>query len=685
MTGASLFWLTPVIPLASALVLAAGLGSRRRLAAAVAIAALASASLTSALTLVAVANGETGMVSIPWASAGGRTLSIALWMEPLGAVIAFLVSIVSLAVFVYAASYMADDPRAGRFFSLFTLFAGSMLALVLSGDLLLLFVAWESVGLCSYLLIGFWFERPGVPGAAMKAFLTTRLADLPMLAGIVLLIGAAGGSDIATALAAVQNGKIDSTLLLAIAMLLFAGAAGKSAQFPFHAWLPDAMAGPTPVSALLHSATMVAAGVFLVARLYPLFLAQPESLRTMAWIGIATALLGGLAALVQTDLKRTLACSTMSQLGLMFVGLGSGSLLAGVLLLVAQALYKAPLFLAAGAIDHAVGGTSFDRMGGLARRMPFTLAVFGVAASALAGLPVTLALPAKDPLIAAAHEAGVGLFIATLAASFVTALYSGRILGLVFWGRPPEPARRAHEATIGLLAPMIAFGGAMVLGLAANSSVFARPLGRLLGLETTESFATNAIAMAIAAIGFVLGVMARRLWPDQVIWPALQTIAPVISEVVAMNRLYRAFAAIGLRGAHLLAALDRRVFDRIAQTVARISMPAVRRLAALDHRVFDRTSRSVARIARSAVGAAAAVDRTVFDAAARSGASWGLALVRGAIRIDVAAVERSSAAFGNGVLEMGRRLQRLQTGRVENYLMTIFLWSLAIAFLVVAS
>jgi NADH:ubiquinone oxidoreductase subunit 5 (subunit L)/multisubunit Na+/H+ antiporter MnhA subunit len=349
----------------------------------------------------------------------------------------------------------------------------------------------------------------------------------------------------------------------------------------------------------------------------------------------------------------------MSQLGLMFAGLGSGSLLAGVLLLIAQALYKAPLFLAAGAIDRAVGGTSFDRMGGLARRMPFTLVVFGVAAAALAGLPVTLALPAKDPLIAAAREAGAGLFIATLAASFVTALYSGRILGLVFWGRPPEAARRAHEAPMGLLAPMIAFVGAMVLGLAADSSVFAGPLGRLLGLEATQSFATNAIAMAIAAIGFASGLTARRLWPDQVIWPTLQAIAPIISEAVAMNRLYRAFAAIGLRGAHLLAALDRRVFDRIAQTVARISVPAVRRLAALDHRVFD--------------------------AAARSGASWGLALVRGAIRIDVAAVERSFAAFGDGVLATSQRLRRLQTGRVENYLMTIFVWSLAIALLVVAS
>src|SRR5260221_11965667 len=335
MSGVQLFWLAPLLPLAAFVLLAVGLGRYGRLAAGLAVAAMAGSTLVSLAGLVDAAYGKHTLVSIPWLTVGGRQLLLGLELDSLNALVATLVSIVGLIVFLYAVSYMAEDAHMGRFFAEFSLFTGSMLTLVLAADLITLFIAWELVGLCSYLLIGFWFERPGVPAAASKAFFVTRLADLSLLAGVLLLIGATGSGRIDAALAVSTHGPIASGLLLAIALLAFSGAAGKSAQIPFQVWWPNAILGPTPVSALLHSATMVAAGVFLVAKLFPLFQAFGPSLQVVALTSALTSPLRGAAALGESDLKRTLAYSTMSQIRLVFVGLGSGSLLARVLLLVA--------------------------------------------------------------------------------------------------------------------------------------------------------------------------------------------------------------------------------------------------------------------------------------------------------------------------------------------------------------
>lgn len=656
MIAADLFWLAPVLPLAVFAVLAAGLNRFGRIAAIAANAALAGSVVLCGLALLAAARGHAAEIALPWLSVGGRTFGIALALDALGALVALMVSVVALLVFLYAASYMAGDARAGRFFTMFSLFAASMLALVFAADLLTLFIAWELVGLCSYLLIGFWFERAGVAAAATKAFLTTRLGDQALLAGILLLVGAAGSSRIDAIVAAAARADIHPELLLASVLLLFAGAAGKSAQVPFHGWLPDAMAGPTPVSALLHSATMVAAGVFLVARLYPLFLAAPESLVVVAWVGLATALLGGAVALVQTDLKRALAYSTMSQLGLMFVGLGSGSLLAGVLLLVAQALYKAPLFLAAGAVDHAVGGTALERMGGLARRMPYTFAVFAVASAALAGLPVTLALPPKDPVLAAAWEAGTPLFAGALLASLVTALYSARLLGLVFFGPASKAATRAHEAPAGFLAPMLVFVGLIAVGLLVNASLIGHPLARLLGGEAPEHVSTAALALATAAAGFALGLAARRVWPSNVIWRPLEPVAALLQGEFGLRSLYGALAHLGLRAALLLSAFDRRVFDRVAGWAAGTAL----------------------RLARWA----SRLDRNVFDAAATSATVRTVALVRASARFDLRRLDAAFHASGKAVLLMSQQLRALQTGRIENYLLVMFGWGLGVFALV---
>jgi NADH-quinone oxidoreductase subunit L len=356
---------------------------------------------------------------LPWLEVGGFQFRLALQLDPLGALVATLVSVIAMVVFAYSISYMASQPHQGRFYAELSLFAAAMLTIVMAADLLTLFIAWELVGLSSYLLIAFRFQEPGAPPAATKALLATRLGDLAMLAGVLLLVQAIGGSDIGRALTAASSGDLSPSVLLIATLLIFAGAAGKSAQTPLQGWLPDAMIAPTPVSALLHSATMVAAGVFLVARLYPLFEAAALALSVVAWVGATTAVLGGAAALAQTDLKRTLAYSTLSQMGLMFVGLGAGSLIAGLALLIAHALYKATLFLAAGAVEREVHSREYRGLGGLARRMPVTFAAFVISAAALAGLPVSLALPSKDATLAAALGQSWALFAVALVAAIL--------------------------------------------------------------------------------------------------------------------------------------------------------------------------------------------------------------------------------------------------------------------------
>ncbi len=626
MSGTSLFWLAPLLPLAVFALLAIGFSRYGRLASWLAVAAMAGATVVSIAGLVDVVQGKHALVSLPWLSIAGRQLPLALWLDPLSALMATLVSIVGLIVFLYAVSYMAEDTRRGRFFAEFSLFTASMLTLVLAADLITLFIAWELVGLCSYLLIGFWFERTGAPVAASKAFFITRLADLCFLAGVLLLIGMVGNGDIATVLSVATWGQIAPGLLLVIALLLFTGAAGKSAQFPFQGWLPDAMLGPTPVSALLHSATMVAAGVFLVARLYPLFQVAGPALQVVAWIGVITALLGGSAALVETDIKRTLAYSTISQIGLMFVGLGSGSLLAGILLLFSQALYKATLFLGAGAIDHAVEGTAFERMGGLAGRMPLTAIAFGIATAALAGLPVTLALPPKDPVLAAAAQSNTLLFVVTLLASLLTALYSARLFGIAFLGVPSEPAEHAHEAKRGLLIPLLIMAILIPIGLLANASLIGQPLARLLNVAAPDALTATIITLAIAVLGVILAFVARNRWPTRVERPLLTPVMPLFMSEFGLKSLYTLIAQGGIWLVQQVAIFDRVVFDGFAELITRAT----------------------------------------------------LAFIRACGRFDVRRVDTAVRDLGQGILTLGQRIRVLQTGRIENYLLIVFVWGLGV-------
>ena len=353
---------------------------------------------------------------------------------------------------------MRGDSRFGWYFAVHSLFGAAMLALVLADNLLFLYIAWELVGLGSYLLIGFWWERRSAAEAAKKAFITTRIGDVGLLIGIILLFRATGTFDISEIIEMAQAGAIGQGTLTASALLLFMGAMGKSAQFPFHVWLPDAMEGPTPVSALIHAATMVAAGVYLVARMLPMFELVPVVMLVVAVIGLITFLYAGTLALVMTDIKRALAYSTISHLGLMMLSLGAFGLAAAIFHLVAHGVSKAMLFLGAGSVMHGMHEeTDMRKMGGLRRTMPLTAITFVIGAASLAGIAPLSGFFSKDEILVAVMDHRNAAFLAlTLAGVALSALYMARMVWLTFLGSPrSHDSEHAHESPALMTAPLL--------------------------------------------------------------------------------------------------------------------------------------------------------------------------------------------------------------------------------------
>jgi NADH-quinone oxidoreductase subunit L len=381
-----------------------------------------------------------------WAAFGDRSFEIAFLLDRLSAVMVLIVTGVGTLIHLYSTGYMKGDPGYARYFAYLNLFLFFMLLLVLGRSLLVLFVGWEGVGLASYLLIGFWFSDPEKSAAGKKAFITNRVGDAGFLLGMFLLWQALGTLDMDAINAAFAAGPVPGLSAALVGILLFIGATGKSAQIPLHVWLPDAMAGPTPVSALIHAATMVTAGVYLVARLSGVYLVAPEASAVVATIGVLTAFFAATIAVVQTDIKKVLAYSTVSQLGFMFVALGVGAYGAAVFHLYTHAFFKACLFLGAGSVIHALGGEQdIRRMGGLARRIPVTFATFAVATAAIAGLPPLAGFFSKDEILwyALASESGGSTLLFALAAftALLTAFYMFRLLWRVFMGA----SRMSHE------------------------------------------------------------------------------------------------------------------------------------------------------------------------------------------------------------------------------------------------
>ncbi|HEY86562.1 MAG TPA: NADH-quinone oxidoreductase subunit L [Dehalococcoidia bacterium] len=397
--------------------------------------------------------------SIRWLVVGDLTINIGMTMDSLTAVMLIVVTVVSLMVQIYSQGYMKGDPGYHRYYAWMSLFTASMLGLVLANNLLQMFVFWEMVGLCSYLLIGFWFHRPTAANAAKKAFIVTRIGDFGFLAAILVLFFNTGTFDIGELHGLAVAGTLAGATLTWAAIGIFSGAMGKSAQFPLHVWLPDAMEGPTPVSALIHAATMVAAGVFLVARTFPLFAHSTEALTTVAVIGGVTAIFAASMGLVMTDIKRVLAYSTISQLGYMMLGLGAGGVAIGIFHLFNHAFFKALLFLGAGSVNHATGTFDMRQMGGLRKIMPWTYATFLIASLSIAGIWPLAGFWSKDEILISSWESQPILFYLAMITVFMTAFYMFRVIFMTFGGEyrggGPEAHGHPHESPPVMVMPMV--------------------------------------------------------------------------------------------------------------------------------------------------------------------------------------------------------------------------------------
>jgi len=379
-----------------------------------------------------------------WMRVGDFSASVAFLLDPLSAVMCLVVTGVGFLIHVYSVGYMAHDPSFRRFFLYLNLFMFAMLTLVLA-DNFLMFVGWEGVGLCSYLLIGFWYERPSAAEAGKKAFVMNRIGDFGFILGMLLLFAWGGSLQYDRLFTIAPHVFVKGAAAITIAtLLLFLGATGKSAQIPLYTWLPDAMEGPTPVSALIHAATMVTAGVYMVARCHPLFLLAPASLETVAVVGAATALFAATIGLAQNDIKRVLAYSTVSQLGYMFMACGVGAFTAGIFHLMTHAFFKALLFLGAGSVIHALSDEQDLRgMGGLAGKLPWTHGTMLVATLAIAGIPPLAGFFSKDEILSRAFASGhSGVWLVGLVGAALTAFYMFRLYILAFRG----PSRLSHEA-----------------------------------------------------------------------------------------------------------------------------------------------------------------------------------------------------------------------------------------------
>ncbi len=583
--------LIPLLPLLAA-VLTYMLKDGRR-AAGVAIAAM----LASCGLALAAFNEAWGMAAdvhttfnIPWLTVGDTAIPLGFVLDPLNGAMLAMVTFIGLLIFIYSSGYMKDDQRMARFFCYLSLFAAGMLGLVLANSLLLLFMCWEIVGVASYLLISFWFHKPEAAAAGKKAFIITRIGDMGFLIGILLAFKMTGTltlyDDGKGLLETLPTGMIWGVEVAAvISLLLFMGAVGKSGQLPLHVWLPDAMEGPTPVSALIHAATMVAAGVFLVARTIPLFEAG-GTLPVVAWVGAITALVAAFIALGQYDLKRILAYSTVSQLGLMMVGLGVAGVSVGMFHLLTHAFFKALLFLGAGSIIHGCHEEQdIRKMGGLAKPMPVTTIAYLCGTLALVAFPFTSGFFSKDEILAGAWATNQPVFWIAAAASLLTAVYMTRQCIYVFPGTH-RGVHTPHESPRIMTVPLVILAlFALGLGGLVKDSVLANLPGEAAQHETIVIVVSIAVALGGIALGWLIyrgralgqendplavTPLERKLWFDELyaatvgrLWSLAIIIAEQLNEllhfirdllVTLANKIGTGFAVGG----------DRKLIDKLA-------------------------------------------------------------------------------------------------------------------------
>jgi NADH-quinone oxidoreductase subunit L len=500
-----LLWLIPALPLAGFVILApAGARLPRRLSAVIGVGTVG---VSAALTAWIAAGFLHGLPDHPaysrvvwsWLAVGGLKVGISFYLDALTLTMMLVITGVGFFIHLYAAEYMAEDEGFSRFFAYMNLFVCAMLILVMADNLLLLYLGWEGVGLCSYLLIGFWYADPANGYAARKAFVVTRVGDTAMAVGLFLLFDRLGTLQIQDLMIRAQGAWTVGAFLPTIAaLLLLGGAVGKSAQLPLQTWLPDAMAGPTPVSALIHAATMVTAGVYLIARTHVLFTLAPAVMTVVAVVGAATLVLAGFSALTQKDIKRVLAYSTISQIGYMFLALGVGAWAAAVFHFMIHAFFKALLFLGAGAVIQAMSEEhDMFKMGGLRREMPLTFWTFLIGSASLAALPlVTSGFYSKDLIIwqaFASVQGGIGLWAAALAGAFLTSLYTFRMVFLTFYGPTRTPV--AKQPGQGMNIAMVVLA---VLSLCAGFLEIPNTLGG--GVHLFSGFIQNALPTTVLAV-----------------------------------------------------------------------------------------------------------------------------------------------------------------------------------------
>jgi proton-translocating NADH-quinone oxidoreductase chain L len=581
-------WLIPAVPLAVSLIILGLANSRRNAAATLAIfgqvVALALSILGFSLTLQT--HSFRAVHNFTWFTFGENGLRIGWVLDPLAAAMLVMITLVGLCIFVFSVGYMAEDKNFTRFFAYLSFFSGAMLGVVIANSLLLLFVCWELVGLASYLLIGFWIERPSAAAAAKKAFITTRIGDLGFFLGILWLYSGSG------TLLFYDDGRgcLESAALVAlgasatfVALLIFCGAVGKSGQFPLHVWLPDAMEGPTPVSALIHAATMVAAGVFLVARVYPLFSfgavnGVTPSLAVVVWTGVITALMASLIALGQFDIKRILAYSTVSQLGLMMVSLGVGGVAAGMMHLIAHGFFKALLFLGAGSVIHGCHQEhDIRKMGGLRRLMPITFLTYAVGMMTLSGIPFFFSggWTKEEILHATSHwPASHVPYYLMLAGVVLTALYMTRQMIYIFFGNRRIASEGAHESSRVMTMPLIALAACSIFFGIVLTPAWPWLRAYLTGepsqfdiaqLIQPMLFVSLALAAAGIGLGFAIYRKAAEMDPLERAQPALFRF---LKNKMWLDELYdRTVVAFSRMAAHLSDWMDRYVWDGLVRAL----------------------------------------------------------------------------------------------------------------------
>ncbi|TME66299.1 MAG: NADH-quinone oxidoreductase subunit L [Chloroflexi bacterium] len=612
----SLVWLVPAFPLAAFLV--NGLFGRRwlgHLTGVIASVAVGLSALVSIGVFLEVLGGKPQTV-VPlyrWIAVGDFSINVSALVDPLSSTMLLVVTVVSFLIFVYSNGYMAHDAGFYRFFTWLSLFVFAMLILVMADNYLLMFVGWEGVGLCSYLLIGFWFERPAPYYAAKKAFVMNRIGDWGYTIGIITIFLAFGSMNFLDVFNRLQASAMPRDTLTLICVALFFGATGKSAQLPLYSWLPDAMEGPTPVSALIHAATMVTSGVYLVARSMPLFEAAGPSLQVVGIVGAITAIFAATIALVQFDIKRVMAYSTVSQLGYMFLALGVGAPAAAIFHLATHAFFKALLFLGSGSVIHGLGGEQdMRKMGGLRRKMPVTFWTMLVAGGALAALPPLAGFWSKDEILGAAFVNGqLILYAIGILTAVLTAFYVTRALWMTFDGEPRDHHLfdHAHESPRVMTLPLSA--------LAVGSAV----LGIVIGFPPEQGFIHRFLSPVVEAAG-----VAER--------------TPELATIVALAVVSVVAGAIGIAiglSMYVRHRPDPAALTRAAGPVYRVLVNKYYVDELYDHRFVE--------AARAFAGAAWAFDIHIIDGLANR-LGWALAMG-------------------------GQGLRRAQTGVVGNYALTI--------------